>query len=153
MTAKEYLRFYRWLDIRISNINAAIEREDARLQNISPVLKENPVTTSGGHHASFESSIDKLLDLRMRYKHYVDAYTAINERTVNMIAKMEDDRYREVLSAYYISCKAWERIAVDMNYNYRYVQELHGKALQQFENMYSDYLEPLTKDLMVSAET
>ena len=45
---------------------------------------------------------------------------------------MQDGAEKEVLIRRYLMGKAWEQIAVEMNYTYRHVTRLHGTALQSF---------------------
>jgi hypothetical protein len=70
---------------------------------------------------------DQLLDLRKEAR----------ER----IMQLEDGRFRAVLTERYLNNKRWEQIAVDMNYTYRNVIKIHGKALQQFEIQFKEFLE------------
>lgn len=55
--------------------------------------------------------------------------------------QLEDGRFRAVLTERYLNNKRWEQIAVDMNYTYRNVIKIHGKALQQFEIQFKEFLE------------
>lgn len=55
-----------------------------------------------------------------------------------LIERLRDKpEYYEVLYRRYIMGDKWERIAVDMNYNYRWVQRLHGRALQALEEIHN----------------
>jgi hypothetical protein len=56
-------------------------------------------------------------------------YTEIH----NQIQSMEDGAEKEILERRYLMGETWERIAVDMNYNYRWVLRLHGRALGNFK--------------------
>lgn len=49
------------------------------------------------------------------------------------IQSMADETEKEILERRYLLGETWERIAVDMNYNYRWVLRLHGRALKNFK--------------------
>ena len=59
----------------------------------------------------------------------VQQYKEIHDR----IHKMQDGAEKEVLIRRYLMGRTWEQIAVEMNYNYRWVLRLHGRALKNFE--------------------
>ena len=59
----------------------------------------------------------------------VRQYKEIHDR----IHQMQDGAEKEVLIRRYLMGKAWEQIAVDMDYNYRWVLRLPGRALKNFE--------------------
>lgn len=51
-----------------------------------------------------------------------------------LIRKLDDEREREVIRWYYLTVEAnclltWGQVALRMNYNERYVKQLHGNAL------------------------
>lgn len=46
---------------------------------------------------------------------------------------LEHETEREVLRRRYLLGQNWEKIAVEMNYNYRTVLKIHGKALNNFQ--------------------
>ena len=49
------------------------------------------------------------------------------------IGMVPDPTEQEILSRRYLLEQRWEKISVEMNYDYRYVLKLHGKALLHFE--------------------
>ena len=55
----------------------------------------------------------------------------IRQRVEDAIQTVMDGTLREVLTQRYILGKRWEQIAVDMNYSWRRIYQLHGKALLQ----------------------
>ena len=50
------------------------------------------------------------------------------EEIQRIIDKVEDDTCRNILSLRYLSFLTWEEIAEKMNYSYKWVHVLHGKA-------------------------
>ena len=53
----------------------------------------------------------------------------VKREIIEAISKVENGTYRAILYERYIRYKKWERIATEMNYDYRHICRLHGKAL------------------------
>ena len=66
----------------------------------------------------------------------IDEYVDKKEKIISQIDSMEDEIYYEVLFERYIQKKTFERIAADMNYSFRNITRVHGKALKAFEKKY-----------------
>ena len=48
------------------------------------------------------------------------------------IEAVPDERYRGLLHGRYVMCWTWEKVAVEMNMNLRWVLRLHSRALDAF---------------------
>jgi hypothetical protein len=57
-----------------------------------------------------------------------------------MISQLTDARYIEVLHRRHICFEEWEQIADAMGYTVRYIQQLHGQALIEFERVHHEEL-------------
>ena len=51
---------------------------------------------------------------------------------------MEEESVYQILFSRYIEKKTFEKIATEMEYSWRQIVRLHGKALQQFEKKYGE---------------
>ena len=51
----------------------------------------------------------------------------------DQIQSMADGNEKEILERRYLMGETWEKIAVSMNYNYRWVLRIHGRALNNFK--------------------
>ena len=65
------------------------------------------------------------LDRQIAELHYTLAEIA------RAIYSVRDGTLRLVLLNRYVLFKTWEQIAVDMNFTYRHITRIHGKALQE----------------------
>lgn len=74
-------------------------------------------------------NIDKLNRVRQRCIDAQHEATATMEKIYNTISKIEDIDLKTLLYKKYIHDEIWEQIAVEMNFSYRWVLKLHGKAL------------------------
>lgn len=63
----------------------------------------------------------------------VKSALALNEmqKVLSLIDLIETPICKEILTKRYIHCQRWERIAVDLNYDYSYVSRLHNKAIEE----------------------
>lgn len=59
---------------------------------------------------------------------------AIKRRRIEKsIQKLSDENEAEVLKLRYIKGMKWEKIALEMNYTWRWVHQIHGRALEHLE--------------------
>ena len=68
--------------------------------------------------------------ITLRLDAIADNYRAVLPMIREAIDAVEDARYRELLELRYIVGMRWERIAVEMNYNYDRIRHMHGEALR-----------------------
>jgi hypothetical protein len=131
MTAKEYLQQYG--DINRS-INSKLEE---RRQLFILATKTTQVLTTDRVQSTQEIKIEKIVakivDLEKEIDEEIDQLVNLRRKILNTIIAIPDYRLRQVLIQRYIHGKKWEQIAVDLNYDYRYVLKLHGYALQEIE--------------------
>ena len=55
------------------------------------------------------------------------------QEILEVINKIDDNRYREVLTARYISFQKFKKIAKCMNYDERHIYRIHHAALNEAE--------------------
>ena len=60
----------------------------------------------------------------------------ITIRGYRKIDSIEDEEYYSILFSRYIEKKTFEVIATEMNYSYRNITRLHGRALKAFEEKF-----------------
>lgn len=85
---------------------------------------------SGGKIGDLSDAIAALEGYAERVNAKWDELIALRERAKELIARIIDWRCREVLTRRYLRGQSWERIAVDMEYDFRWVIRLHGRALR-----------------------
>lgn len=136
MTTKEWFSRCRRLDKRIESLQRQRREEWEKVTSMTANLSGEVVDGTKDPHkldryAEFDSLIGaeilELLEIKCEVK--------------AVIVQIPDYRYRDVLDKRYIEMKSWEQIAVEMNYTYRRVTQLHGEALKAAE----EYLKEETK--------
>ncbi len=127
---KQYLRRYQAAKKRAKMIQEEIE--ELRSSKTSPVgLGDGMPRGSGTSDLSgYAARLDELLrELEAEKEMQMVTYREIRQQ----IGMVPDPTEQEILSRRYLLEQRWEKISVEMNYDYRYVLKLHGKALLHFE--------------------
>ena len=127
---KRYLNGYRDCTRRERQLQEQIE--ELRRQKMYPGLQMDGMP-HGNTHSDLSGYVARLDALISQLEHEqalaVRQYKEIHDR----IHKMQDGAEKEVLIRRYLMGRTWEQIAVEMDYNYRWVLRLHGRALKNFE--------------------
>lgn len=141
MNAKEYLQQLQRLD---TVINQKIkEVQDLRLKAGSAggvdYSKERAKKSFSGN-APFVKLIGRIVDLEAEINNEIDAFVDEKHRIINQIQALNNSKYIEILYKHYVEFKRLEAIAIEMNFTYQYVVELHGHALKSFQKTYENLL-------------
>lgn len=134
MKAKEYLQQLQRLD---TVINQKIEElGDLRLKSQSTGsidYSKERVQTSPSGDAPFVKLIGRIIELEEEINAEIDRFVDEKHRIINEIQGLKDANHISLLYKRYVEFKKFEIIAVEMNYTYRYVLNMHGYALKDFE--------------------
>lgn len=127
---KEYLKSYRRAVKREQDILDEIQR--LRLDKMFPSVVNDGMPHGSSHSdlsdyvAILNEQIDLLKEERLEK---AKCYKQIEDK----IRQMENEDEREVLRLRYIKGMKWEEAALKMNYSWKWVHKIHGRALQNFE--------------------
>lgn len=110
MTVKEYLGQAYRIDQRI---NSKLEQVGSR--NVQ----------------SMEGIIVKIIDLENEINTDIDALVDLKREIVGIIKSIDNPEYQTLLELRYLCFFPWEKVAVEMDYDLRYLHKLHRKALEQ----------------------
>lgn len=143
MTAKEYLQQLQRLDVVIKQKISEKEELQRKAGSISAVdYSKEKVSTAPYGEAAFEKITDRICDLEDEINSEIDYFVDKKHKIINQIQSLTAAHYIDLLFKRYVQFKKFEQIAVEMNFTYRYVLELHGLALQNFETSYKNLLNP-----------
>lgn len=128
MTAKEYLRQYINAKNRFKSISDEMIEIRSEATRITPVISDMP----SGYHVNdkIALSIEKLDECAKKLEEEAKRMQKAMDDVQNVINSISNPTYRQVLTYRYINGYTWEQIAVKMNYTYRNITRLHGKALR-----------------------
>ena len=141
MTAKEYLS-------QLQRLNTVIDQKikelgDLRLMSTSvgsvDYSKER-VQTSPSQDAPFVRTISRIIDLEEEINREIDAFVDEKHLIINQIQGLKNSKHIEILYKHYVEFKRLEVVAVEMNFTYQYIVELHGYALKEFQSTYENLL-------------
>ena len=137
MTPKEYLQQAYRIDRKIK---LDIEKQSAMRSSLfgKAVSYESDGTQHTPHGNGIEAAILRVLEYEERINAEIDRLTDTRLKVEQVINRVPDDTQREVLTRRYLLYQKWEYIAVEMNYNIKWIFKLHGKALSKL-TIESDY--------------
>lgn len=134
MDAKEYLKSIKRMDVMINGMIRERDQLRGMRYKITQVL--NPVKVSGGGtNEGFTGASNRLIDLEEEINREVDHFADLKQEAGDMLKRLEDPKHYEVLHRHYILFESLEKIAGDMDYTYRWICILHGRALQCFQKV------------------
>lgn len=134
MTPKEYLQQYRQAVMRAEAAMDHLEELRAMATRITPYYSAE----GGGTHQAGDklgAAVARILDAESRVSDELEMLEATEREIICTISKLTDGTLRTLLYERYINGKTWEQIAVQMNYTYRRVTQLHGKALEKIREL------------------
>lgn len=138
MNAKEYLNRVRFADISINTKSDELYHLKLKSLQVSPQSQSERVQSSGSG-GDFTKIIDKIFLLQDKINEEVDRLVELKDQARTLIHRLTDERYKTVLTEYYLNHKTWEQVANCMNYDLRWVYRIHGKALKEFSKVLNSH--------------
>ena len=136
MEAKAYLRQLKRLDVCIKQKQQECDELRAAACSIGATdYSKDKVLSSVDNEASFTKTIHRLEALMDEVNNQIDTYVDLKHKIINQIQQLQNPKFIEILFKHYVEDKRLEQVAVEMNYTYQYVVELHGYALVAFNNI------------------
>lgn len=132
--AKEYLERIKWCDVLIDSKLEELERLNSLVKRITPVMSDTS-GAGGGNQDKLGDTVAKIVDLKAKIDRDTDAFVDLKHEAAALLEKIEKPEYYQVLHKRYIQYKSLEQIAGELNYSWRWVCKLHGRALQAFERV------------------
>lgn len=140
MNAKQYLRQVRRLD---NTVNAKLEQVEVLRAMITRMTAN--LTTDKVQESNIPDKIStlicKIVDLEKEIINDIDKLIDLKTKVMRKIDSIQNDDYRLLLTLRYLNFKTWEQIAVEMEFTFQWVHELHKRALIEFEKVQDDALD------------
>ncbi len=116
-------------------IQKQIEAEYIELQNlrdnanrITPAYSMAP-SSSGGNGQKLENAMAKILDAEKTIRSELEILMVERDEIRKLIAFVDDPILTLILHKRYLCYQKWEVIAVDLDYDLRWIHRLHSRAL------------------------
>lgn len=121
---KESLGRYRQADLELDRLCEEMAHWQARADTVTPAFNQGPAGDWSGGLA-----VERIIALESEINTEIDKALEIKQQVVNAIKTVPDQTLQVLLSRRYILGQTWERIAAAMDYSYKQICRLHGKAL------------------------
>ena len=102
-----------------------VQSTRASLETITQNYNSDGAQSSKNPH-----KFDRLVELESLVDAKIDEQIALKSEIITTIMKLPDRRHRLCLMEYYVEMKTFEQVAVDMNYSWRQIMNIHGHALK-----------------------
>ena len=130
MTVKEYLSQAYRIDQRINSKLEQVASLRALATKATSTLSDTPPCGSRNVQ-SMENVIVKIIDLENEINEDIDTLVDLKREIVGVINRIDNPEYQTLLELRYLCFYSWEKVAVEMEYDLRYLHKLHRKALEQ----------------------
>lgn len=130
MTAKEYLGQAYRLDQRInSKIEQVASLNELATKCTSTLtgMPRNPNRAS----STMADAVGKIIDLQNEINRDIDRLVDLKREIVTVIKAIQNPEYQTLLEKRYLCFLTWEKIAVDMGYDLRWLYRIHKRALDE----------------------
>ena len=126
---KAYLMRYLYAKCRFQDLSDEMIRIRSDAERITPMITDMP----GGARVSdrIANAVERLTACADELEQEAENMRQAMQEIYAVIRKVPDDTMRRLLLLRYIDGYTWEQVAVMMNYSYRNICYLHGKALDQ----------------------
>lgn len=130
MTAKQWLGRARYIDRELQ----ALRREKQNtIDNLTKITQS--YDSDGAQVTKNPHKLDRIAEYTDLIDRKEIELLETKKQILELIMKVEDSKQRSVLLEYYIECKKWEEVALDLHYSYMHVTRLHGYALNAVQKM------------------
>lgn len=132
MRAKEYLSQIRKIDLKVGQRITQLHEMRARLNIMGSFDYAKDRVQSSPE--SGNRQIEELVDFERELIDLIGREQRLKDRIISEIQLLENPIHVDLLFRRYVECQSFERISCDMGYVYNYTLNLHGMALQEFED-------------------
>ena len=125
---KTWLRSYRYLKNEAERLEEELAEWRSKAEKMTRELSGMPSGSGGGDKVP--ACVEKIWELERKLSaklsDMVEQRQAI-ERAIEALP----DKQKQLMRYRYIDGMKWEKVAVEMNMEYRWVLRIHGRALQE----------------------
>ena len=129
---KAYLSRYRQADLELDRLYEELARWRARAEKSTSTLSQEPAGGRDGGN-QVETAVEKIDAIQGQINAEIDRVMEIKQQVVDAIKTVSDQTLQVLLSLRYVQGETFEQIVVAMNYSWRQIIRLHGKALLKID--------------------
>lgn len=125
---KTWLRSYRYLKNEVERLEEELAEWRSKAEKMTRELSGMPSGSGGGDKVP--ACVEKIWELeRELIAKLSDAVE--QRRAIERAIEALPDKQKQLMRYRYIDGMKWEKVAVEMNMEYRWVLRIHGRALQE----------------------
>lgn len=132
MNAQKYLQQIKVLDTKIKQKEEQIEYLKEAAGGAGAIRYDKEKIQVSMTDSKLEQMVIEYMQLEQEVQEQKLHLEKVRNVIIGQIHDLCDDRYINVLFKRYVEVKSYELIAVEMNYSFDYVKELHRDALEDF---------------------
>lgn len=130
--AKEFFRSIRTEQIEIRHLKEMLQETESGL--LPQAIKYDKTKVQVYPDETMSRVFDKIAEYEQELGKSIALLIEKKIKAEQLIRELDDEREREVIRWYYLTVDdgyllTWGQVAARMNYNERYVKQLHGNAL------------------------
>lgn len=137
METKSVLQKIKLMDVHIKNIQLEIEDIRNKMKGSAGTSFEEKVPGSHDVRSPQEKLFPMLDEREKELGRKLVEYVDYKRIILNAFDEMTNSSYVDILYKRYFLYERWEQIAIEMKYSYQGVLKVHGRALQEFERVYT----------------
>lgn len=137
METKEYLQQIGRYDRLINNKLVELAQYRSMACSVSAVKNDERVQSSPSYD-TMDKIVSKIEQMENEIDMLVDRYIDNKQIIISQIDSMSDEMTYQILFSRYVEQKTFEKMAIEMNYCYKQIIRIHGKALQEFEQKWGN---------------
>ncbi len=138
MKAKDYLSQVSVLNVKIGQKQMQYEELLQTAISTGAIRYDKEMVQTSLTGDSTSNIICKYIDLQSKINRDIDRFVDLKNKIINEIHELSNVGFIRLLYMRYIEEKRLEEIAVELNYSYQYVRELHGYALKAFTDAHPE---------------
>lgn len=129
---KTWLRSYRYLKSEVERLEEELAEWRSKAEKMTRELSGMPSGSGGGDKVP--ACVEKIWELERKLEEQLKEVIGRRNEIEKAISSVPNETFQLLLRLKYIDGDTWEKISVKMNYNYRWILYLHGRALQAISN-------------------
>ena len=134
MTAKEYFEQALTLNKRINSKLDHLSTLREMTTKASITLSDMPRSSSRNMY-QMQDIISKIVDLENEINGDIDRFVDMKREYMRIIGEIRNPVFQLVMEQRYLCCRTWEKISEELGYDLRWIHRLHGRALQEAEEV------------------
>lgn len=125
---KTWLRSYRYLKSEVERLEEELAEWRSKAEKMTRELSGMPSGSGGGDKVP--ACVEKIWELERKLSAKLSDAVEQRQAIERAIESLPDEK-KQLMRYRYIDGMKWEKVAVEMNLEYRWVLRIHGRALQE----------------------